>query len=124
MKKQKLSATLTILSFLFLSQCSTQKTVPDEITGIWKTKIPDYEGSFLGLKQDTITFGTVEGDVQVFSIIKIKKNKENGDWKSFVIYYLDNNFQRNELPIYFHPIDDGILRFKSKEEITWFREKT
>lgn len=78
---------------------------------------------FCGLQEDTIIFGTVEGDVQVFTIIKIKK-KEDGEWKSFIIHYLDNNFQRCELPIYFHPINDGILRFKNKEEVTWFREKT
>lgn len=124
MKKHILSVTITILCALCLWQCNTQKTVPEELAGIWKTKILDYEGSFLGLQKDTITFGTVEGDVQVFSIIKIKKDKENGEWKLYTIHYVDNNFQQCELPIYFHPIDDGILRFKNKEEVTWFREKT
>ncbi len=124
MKKHIISVTITILCALCLWQCNTQKTVPEELAGIWKTKILDYEGSFFGLQEDTITFGTVEGDVQVFTIIKIKKNKEDGEWESFIIHYLDNNFQRCELPICFHPIDDGILRFKNKEEVTWFREKT
>jgi hypothetical protein len=124
MKNHALSATFAILGILCLWQCSTQKTVPAELAGIWKTKIPDYEGSFLGLHEDTITFGTVKGDVQVFSITKIKRQKEEGEWESFNIYYLDNNFQQCELPIHFHPINNGILRFKHKEEVTWFREKT
>ena len=124
MKKHIISVTITILCALCLWQCNTQKTVPEELAGIWKTKILDYEGSFLGLQNDTITFGTVEGDVQVFSIIKIKKAEENGDWKFYTIHYVDNNFQQCELPLYFHPIDDGILRFKNKEEITWVRKKT
>jgi hypothetical protein len=94
------------------------------MAGIWKTKIPDYEGSFLGLQEDTITFGTVEGDVQVFTITKIKRYKEDGEWESFIIHYLDNDFQRCELPIIFHPINNGILLIKNKEEVTWFREKT
>jgi hypothetical protein len=113
MKNHGLSATIAILGILCLWQCNTQNTVPDELAGIWKTKIPDYEGSFLGLQENTITFGTVEGDVQDFSIIKIKKNREDGEWDSFIIYYLDNNFKKCELPIYFHPINDGILRFKN-----------
>ncbi|MGB6339115.1 MAG: hypothetical protein WBF32_05010 [Candidatus Aminicenantaceae bacterium] len=124
MKNNMLSATITILCILCLWQCNAQNTVPDELAGIWKTKIPDYEGSFFGLQEDTITFGTVEGDVQVFTITKIKINRENGEWISFIIHYLDNNFQPCELPIYFHPINDGIMRFKNKEDVTWFREKT
>ena len=124
MKKNKLSVSIAFLCILSFWQCNTQKTVPDELTGIWKAKNPDYEGSFFGLHKDSISFGTVEGDVQNFTITKIKKYKEDGDWESFVIHYLDNNFQPCELPIYFHPINDGILRFKNKQEITWFREKT
>jgi hypothetical protein len=122
MKKLIFSATTLMLSVLCLWQCNALKTAPDELIGIWKTKKPDYVGSFFGLQEDTITFGTIEGDVQVYSIIKIDKNEENGKWKLFTIHYLDNNYKRCELPIYFHPINDGILRFKNKEEITWFRE--
>jgi hypothetical protein len=124
MKNHVFSATITILGILCLWQCSTQSTIPDKLTGIWKTKIANYEGSFLGLQENTITFGTVEGDVQVFSITKIKRHKEEGEWESFIIYYLDNNFQSCELSIAFHPTNDGILHFKNKEEVTWFREKT
>lgn len=123
MKNHMFSATITILCILCLWQCNAQNTVPDELAGIWKTKILDYEGSFFGLQEDTITFGTVEGDIQVFTITKIKKNREDGEWKSFIIHYLDNNFQPCELPIYFHPINNGIMRFKNKEDVTWFREK-
>ena len=115
---------IAILFFLSLWQCNTQKTVPEELTGIWKAKSPDYKGSFLGLHGNTITFGTVEGDVQNFRILKIKKTEKEGEWESFTIHYMDNNFQRCELPIYYHPINDGILRFQNKQEITWFREKT
>jgi hypothetical protein len=124
MKKNVLSVTIVILGILCLWQCSTQRTVPDELAGIWKTKIPAYEGSFLELQENTISFGTVEGDVQVFSIIKINKNKEDGEWESYIIHYRDNNFKRCELPIYFHPTNDGIMRFKNNEDVTWFREKT
>ena len=124
MKKQMLFATIGILGILCLWQCKNQNTVPEELEGIWKAKISDYEGSFLGLQKDTITFGTVEGDVQVFSIIKIKQHKEDGEWESFTIHYLDNDFKSCELPIIYHPIKDGILRIKNKEEVTWFREKT
>ncbi len=124
MKKNVLSATIASFYILCLWQCNIQNTVPDELAGTWKTKIPDYEGSFFGLREGTITFGTVEGDIQVFTIKKIKKIKKDGGWVSFIIQYLDNNFQRYELPLYFHPINDGILRFKNKEDVTWFREKT
>ncbi len=124
MKKQILSATITLLSVLCLWHCNAQKTVPDELIGTWKAKTPEYAGSFLGLQRDTIAFGTVEGDVLVYPITKIKKNDEEGEWKLFTIHYLDNNFKRCELPVYFHPINNGILRFKNKLEITWLREKT
>jgi hypothetical protein len=124
MKNNSLSTIFAILCILSLWQCSPQKTVPEELAGIWKTKKQDYGVSFLGLHEDTISFGTVEGDVQTYSIIKIKKNREEGEWITFTIHYLDNDFQRYELPLYFHPINDGILRFKNKEEVTWFRDKT
>ncbi|MGD9346702.1 MAG: hypothetical protein PVH84_12610 [Candidatus Aminicenantes bacterium] len=124
MKKNMIFITVALSSFLCLWQCSTQKTVPEELAGIWKAKNPDYQGTFLGLRDSTITFGTVTGDVQNFSILKIKKTKVQGDWESIVIHYLDNNLKRYELPIYYHPMNDGILRFQNKEEITWFREKS
>jgi hypothetical protein len=124
MKNNKLSVTIAILCILSLWYCNAQKTVPDELAGIWRAKSPDYEGTFLGLYEDTISFGTVEGDVQNFTIIKIKKYEEDGDWESFIIHYLDNNSKKCELSIYFHPINAGILRFKNKQNVTWFREKT
>lgn len=124
MKKNVLFATISFLCVLCLWQCNTQHTVPNELTGIWKTKIPDYKGSFFGLQENTITFGTVDGKVQVFTIKKIERKNEDGEWISFNIHYLDDNFQKCELPIYFHPTNEGILRFKNKDEVTWFREKT
>lgn len=124
MKKQILLLTIALSSVLCLWHCNALKTVPDELIGTWRAKTPDYKGAFIRLQRDSITFGTIEGDVQVCSIIKIKKNKEEGEWKLFTIYYLDNNSNRCELPVYFHPIDHGILRFKNKEEVTLTRENT
>ena len=124
MRKNKLSIIIASLCILSLWHCNVQKTVPGELTGIWRAKNPNYEGSFLELHKDTISIGTVEGDVQKFTIQKIKRYKEKGDWESFVIHYLDDNSERRELPLYFHPINDGILRLKNKQNITWFKEKT
>ncbi len=124
MRKNKLSVTLTILCILSLWHCSSPKTFPEELVGIWRTKSPDYEGSFLELNTNTISIGTVKGDVHNFRIIKIKKKIEDGGWESFIIHYLDNNSQKCELALYFHPLNDGILRLQTKQEITWFREKT
>jgi hypothetical protein len=124
MKKQIFATIFVMLIILCLWQCNTQKTVPHKLAGIWKTKNPHYEGSFLEFHEDAISFGTVEGDVQTYTIIKIKSSKEEGDWESFIVHYLDDNSKRCELPIYFHPVNDGILRLKNKQEITWFREKT
>jgi hypothetical protein len=122
MKTKKLLAGLAILVVFICSQCGKNTTVPDELTGIWRTASPKYEGCFFEFRTNTITIGPLEGEPSTFAITNIKRKKEsNEEWALYTIFYVDKG-EEYEFPLYFLLEKGGVIRFKNQLDIAWTRE--
>jgi hypothetical protein len=109
---------------LFIAlQCSKIKTAPEDLIGLWKTSDPKYEDRFLEIDRSTITFGTGGGNSDTHSItsIEIEKGPE-AKGNLYTIAY-DKEGQKFTFLIYYHPANQGTIRFKNQDQIVWTREK-
>ncbi len=115
---------LVICAVVFGQKCGKKLAVPDEIIGKWETSDPNYEACFFELKKEEIIFKTAEGDINVYAISKIKREKESLPEKvSYSIYYADREGLEYMFPLYYSPADNGEIRFKNQQQIVWTRGK-
>jgi hypothetical protein len=111
-----------LLPLITFPSCQILKSVPDELIGTWTTESHEYNGIFLELGQKTILFGKKDGSVDRFNIVRIKRNKQKGEWVRYTIFY--RNYQMNmfEFPILYHPHNSGTVRFVNNEQYCWSRK--
>lgn len=122
MKQKKILAVAVILAVIIILIFRKDRTVPDDLVGVWKTSIQEYAGSFFELKRGAIIFATKEGVLSTSNITKIKKKEQNQDWTIYTIYYKNQEKQKCEFPFYYYSVDKGTIRFKNKEQIVWRKE--
>ena len=124
MKVKKVYLIISLLALVFIKNCTSMKSAPDELTGKWTTEAQEYKGIFFELNQNSIVFSKKDGTEDNFCIIKIKRNRMKGEWVKFTIFYHDQEKKKFELPLFYHPHNSGIIRFVNKEQNTWFRESS
>ena len=114
-----------IITLIFSPGCAKKATVPDELVGVWKTADPKYpDPCFFELTKERIIFGTIEGTVENYLIKSISKEKAKTETRFlYTISYLDNNKLQYDFPVYYHPLEKGIIRFKNQQNIVWTKEK-
>ena len=113
-----------LLTLLLLPFCKSVKTIPAELIGIWTTEAQEYEGVFFELDRQTIQFGKKDGSVDNFNVIKIKRKRMKGDWVRYTICYQDHKLEKCELPLVYHPHNQGIVRFVNRAQNTWSRKSS
>lgn len=119
MKLRKYLIAFTILFVVFASKCGKNATIPDELVGIWKTPTFKYRDTFFELRKKVVIFRTKEGDVNSYTITKMKREKNrNDEWILYTIYYQNNNL-KTEFPFYYHPSQNGLIRFKNQLNLAW-----
>lgn len=124
MKLNKISIVLAILCILFVTGCSRNPVIPDELVGIWKTPTPIYEGCFFQITKDEISFGSKDGQVSSFLIKDMRIQRiADEEWTLYTISYVARGYQKYEFPFYYHPASNGVIRFKNKMESVWTREQ-
>lgn len=122
-KTKRTPIILAVLFALIFISCGNIPTATDEIIGMWKASDIRYNNTSFEIKRKEISFVTKEGDVNCFTITKVKKEPmENKEWVQYTIYYNDRDLQKVEFPFYFNPSGSGIIRFKNQPSLVWKKD--
>jgi len=123
MKLKERVILLAVLIVFTAHSCMQTSKVPDELTGVWKTTDSEYTGTFFELTADKIIIGKKGGEVEGYTIKKIKKEKvKNSEELYFVITYIDLGKKEYKFPIYFNPVDGETIRWANRPKIVWTKE--
>lgn len=121
-KLKKLALCIIVTSFLGC-QIWKDKTVPEELVGVWETSAPRYKNCFFELKGEMITFNKGLDYINVNLITDIEKSPEQ-EGILYDIHYEDEEGQEYKLSLfYFKTPDGGVIRFKNQKEIKWTRRE-
>jgi hypothetical protein len=120
MKSKKIFLAFIILS-IFLG-CQKNRTVPEDLLGVWKTSAPKYADRSFEIKKDIIIFAIGEGKIDFYSITGVEKIRED-DSILFTIFHENKEGQEFKLSFYHYPEKDGIIRFKNQKQIKWIKDK-
>jgi len=114
---------LAVLIAIITINCGKITTASDELIGIWKASDLRYKDTSFEIKKKAITFRTKEGDINKFTIIKIKKElMQDQEWVEYTIFYRDRDLQKAEFPFYFLSSDSGVIRFKNQPYLVWKKD--
>ena len=124
MKLKKLDILLAVFIVFAAHSCMQTTQVPDELIGVWKTTDPEYTGTFLELTAEKIIIGKKGGEVDAYTIKKIRREKVKGSEELyFIITYMDLGEKEYKFPVYFNPADGGTIRWANRPKIIWTREQ-
>ena len=121
MKSNHLFLTLVILILFFGCQAKENRTVPDELVGVWRTSAPKYEDCYLELTKDLIIFVNENflQNMDANSIYKVKKDDKD---LLYTIYYKNDEGLKYQFSFYYDPSEGGVIRFKHQTQIEWTKE--
>ena len=123
MKKQKLLTMLIVLTLFFGWHCGYEKHAPNELVGVWKSSAQKYADRFITIDTDTITFGIGGGNVEIYTINKIKKTSVEGSIL-YTIYFEDGEGVWYKFAFYYSPKDGGEFRKKNQRQIVWKKQSS
>jgi len=124
MKLKKLDILLAVFIVFAAHSCMQTTQVPDELIGVWKTTDSEYTGTFLELTAEKIVIGKKGGEVDAYTIKKIRREKVKGSEELyFIITYMDLGEKEYKFPVYFNPADGGTIRWANRPKIIWTREQ-
>jgi hypothetical protein len=63
----------TLLAAIVGCQPATEKTIPDDLLGVWKTSEPKYTDRFFELKKDAIIIATGENNTDTYSVASVEQ---------------------------------------------------
>ncbi len=123
MKSNHLFLTLVILILFFGCQAKENKTVPDELVGVWRTSAPKYEDCYLELTKDLIIFvnENILQNMDANSIYKIKKADKDKNIL-YTIYYKNDEGLKYQFSFYYDPSGGSVIKFKHQTQIEWTKE--
>ena len=122
-KTHKSAVILTVLFALIAINCRNTITASDEIIGIWKASDIRYNNTSFEIKKKAISFVTKDGDVNSFTILKVKKEAmDDKDWVQYTIFYNDRDLQKVEFPFYFCTSGSGLIRFMNQPSLVWKKD--
>jgi len=114
---------LAVLIAIITMNCGRTTTASDELIGTWKTSNIRYKGTSFEIKRNTITFHTKEGNIEKFTIIKIKKEPmQDKEWVLYTVYYRDRDLRKVEFSFYFRTSESSVIRFKNQPHLVWKKD--
>ncbi len=120
MKSRRILAALVTLVCLFGCRSGKNKTVPDELLGVWKTSGPKHADRFFELKKDVIVFGTGGSSVTANSIFEVEEVREEKEkMVLYTIHYTNEKGGEYIFSFYYDPTNGGTIRFKNQMQIEW-----
>ncbi|MBW1911936.1 MAG: hypothetical protein JRI43_01955 [Deltaproteobacteria bacterium] len=122
MKLRRLIVCVIVIA-LFGCQIWKDKTVPEELLGMWETSSSRYADCFFEFQGELIIFNNGLSYNAINFIKDIEKLPENGK-TLYNIYYEDKEGQEFKLSLfYFHVRNGGVIRFKNQKDIEWTRRR-
>ena len=118
MKSSRILIAFAIVTAFFGCQFGRNRTVPDELLGVWKTSAPKYADRFFELKKDAVIFATGEGNVSVHAIVKIEQVREDKQIL-YTFYYTNQAGKEYKWSFYQDSANGGAIRFKNQKQIEW-----
>jgi hypothetical protein len=112
----------TLLATIVGCQPATEKTIPDDLLGVWKTSEPKYVDLFFELKKDAIIFATGEKNTDTYSVASVEQARDE-EGLLYNIHYLNLEGQEYTFSIYYAPTNHGVIRFKNQKHFTWTKER-
>ena len=117
------AAIWSLLMLSMLLACGTvQETLPAELLGTWTTEDPSYEGRFMQIFKDQISFGTGEGQPIPNEIIAVSTEYED-DSAICTIDYQEPGGDEYRLLLRYRFSEDDV-RLANRSRVTWTRVKT
>jgi hypothetical protein len=114
---------LVVLIVIITINCGKIPSAPEGLIGIWRTSDMRYNDTSFEIKKKEIIFRTKEGNSEIFSIIKIKREPmQDKEWVQYTIFYRSRDLQKLEFPFYFLPADSGVIRFKNQPYLVWKKD--
>jgi hypothetical protein len=113
-----------LLCFFSMSfiQCSDMKSLPADIAGKWTTTDQSYQGEYIEITSNTLTFGSQSKGAFKYTIIKVKPEKAH--MHNNILYHVYCNDQagsENLFTFIYSPDEGGMLRQKSSQDVVWKR---
>lgn len=121
--KIKILILLTLISLL--SGCSSQKedNFPPELTGLWKTKEPRYDGCSFEISPTRIIFSNMHEDYSgINSIRSIEKSQEGGQTTYNIEYENREGLVYKTSLVYVKSGNTEITYFKNQKDVKWTKE--
>jgi hypothetical protein len=112
----------TLLATIVGCQPATEKTIPDDLLGVWKTSEPKYADRFFELKKDAIIIATGENNTDTYSVASIEQAHDE-EGLLYKIHYLNLEGQQILFSIYYAPTNHGVIRLANQKHFTWTRER-
>jgi len=124
MKYKRILLIIAVLTICFGCQDS-HVTTASELIGIWTTFAPEYGDRKLEVTSNQIKFRSGEQLISIYTITKIKKVHQKGNWELFTVdcEYDDNNEpQKQMISFYYSKDNGGVIKFRNKEGVEWNRK--
>ena len=113
-----------IISFaflmMFLSGIAKNSELPVELHGTWENSDPDYQDRYFVLDSNAIGFGTGNGQVDWYKIVRVS-NKTKGTKTLYTIEYQNREGALLKKALFYLPEKSGIIKFKNQKKIQWYR---
>lgn len=112
------------LLLLMLAGCDWRvpKTLPGQIVGEWKTDDSRYQGRFLRLETDQITFGLGGAAPDELERIESVRMMPSDQPTAYVIQLRKVSGTTDSIALRFTPENGGELRIKSQPKVVWTRK--
>lgn len=121
--KIKILILITIVTVFLGCQVFRDKTIPEELIGLWETSEPRYEDCTFELKDEMIIFNNYPEYTNINYITDIEKSPEK-DRVLYHIHYEDQEGQEFKLSLFYDKTADvGVIRFKNQKEIIWTKRE-
>jgi len=123
MRYRLIIAAVAICAVLLGCDSKVPESILPEMTGVWKTSEPKYEGCFFEIRKDEISFANA-ADVDSFLIYRVSKIQITtpiGEKYLCTVYYQGYEGERYEFTFYYDPSDGGSIRFKNQVTIKWVK---
>jgi len=121
-KLKRLALCIIVTVFLECQICN-DKTIPEELIGVWETSAPHYENCFFKLNDEMIIFNNGLDYINANHITNLETSPER-ESVLYNIYYEDEKGQEYKLSLfYFKTPNGGVIKFKNQKEIKWTRRE-
>lgn len=122
MKSRRALLALALLTAMLGCTPGHEKTVPQDLLGVWTTSEPKYADRFFELTKDAIIFGTGGDNFEVYSVESVERTRDE-EGLVYNIRYLNHVGQPYAFSIYYDPSNRGVIRFKHQKHFAWTREE-